>query len=102
MSSSPRIAFTGRPSSVVTDSGTPKKARKYRDGVSSSMSPPTPTSSQPAGVGGASFDLDRDHARVVGGIGRVERLQDVVEQPLRVVAVGGGGEVQQQVEAVLE
>src|SRR5690606_33636152 len=30
-------AFTGVPSGAVIDSGTPKKARKYSDGVSSSI-----------------------------------------------------------------
>lgn len=40
MSMRPRTAFTGVPSGAFTDSGTPKKARKYSDGVSSSISPP--------------------------------------------------------------
>ena len=37
-SSSPRTALTGVPSGAGTVSGTPKKARKYSDGVSSSIS----------------------------------------------------------------
>ncbi|EPJ40492.1 putative 5'-3' exonuclease [Streptomyces afghaniensis 772] len=39
-SSSPRTAFTGVPSGAFTESGTPKKARKYREAVSRSISRP--------------------------------------------------------------
>ena len=38
MSSSPRTAFTGVPSGALKLSGTPWKARKYNDAVSSSIS----------------------------------------------------------------
>ena len=38
MSSSPRTALTGVPSGALTESGTPKNARKYSDAVSSSRS----------------------------------------------------------------
>ena len=39
-SSRPRTALIGEPSGAVIVSGTPKKARKYSDGVSSSSSLP--------------------------------------------------------------
>ena len=39
-SSRPRTALTGVPSGAFIDSGTPKKARKYSDAVSSSISGP--------------------------------------------------------------
>src|SRR5690349_22330007 len=83
MSMSPRTALTGVPSDAVTDSGTPKNARKYSDGVSSSMSPPTPPSSQLRAVARpGSDDLDGHDAGVVVGVGGAERRQHPVQDGL--------------------
>ncbi len=48
VSSRPRTAFTGVPSGERTDRGTPWKARKYSDGVSSSISRPVGVCTRPA------------------------------------------------------
>src|SRR5258706_8643147 len=89
MSISPRTALTGVPSGAFTDSGTPKKARKYSEGVSSSISPGTLVMVPRHG----SLDQDGHQARVVVGVRGAERLQDQVQHGLRVRG-GPGGDLQ--------
>src|SRR3954462_1296288 len=73
MSRNPRTALIGLPSGAFTDSGTPKKARKYRDAESSSMrrsmrdDPASDSELYPAPV----EDIDRAILRLLLADGRM-------------------------------
>src|SRR5690606_18293006 len=102
MSSSPRTAFTGMPSGAVIDSGTPKKARKYSDGVSRSISPAMwpilasrTDNRAPLAPEADSAEAERqpygEQAGVVGGVGAADRGDHAVQVGREVVAGDRGG-----------